>query len=207
MPFLTDEIPVLVHADGVYELIVDLCYQGNPDSGGDLIAIPAGFKTDLASVPRFLSWLTPIAGVHNRAAILHDWNCVQLARFWRLRYEDEVPRINSNDTDGLFLRCLREAGVHTYRRRAYWVGVRYGALANPARREGWWKTAPQVALWTVLLLPILPGALAAGLTLALGRVIGEAVDTVRWLVTGWMPPVAMTDNDFNRRAFDQRRKP
>lgn len=200
MPFLTDDIPLLVHPDGVYELIVDLCYQGKDD----LIEIPAGFRTDLASVPRFLSWLAPIAGTHNRAAILHDRNCVEQAAAYRAGRE---PDISSTDTDGLFLRCLREAGVNAYRRRAYWLGVRYGALKNPARRKGWLSTAPEVALWTVLLAPVLPAALGTGITLALGRVLVEAVETVRWLLTGWMPSHAMTDLHLTRRDFAARRKP
>ena len=37
------------------------------------VEIPAGFETDLASVPRLLLWLFVPAGGHQRAALLHDW--------------------------------------------------------------------------------------------------------------------------------------
>jgi hypothetical protein len=176
MPFDTDNVPVAILPTGVYRLTSTLLYKGNPEHGGDEIIVPTGFTTDLASVPRFLSWLTPIAGIHDRAVIVHDINCVRLADAYRLGGR---AQINAVDTDGLLLRQLRELGMREYLARAYWVGVRYGALGNPARRPGWWSTLGPVLLWTLLLLPVIPAALLTGLTLGGGHLVGWVVDAVR----------------------------
>lgn len=214
MPFLTEAVPVSIDKLGIAELLETVVYRGNPEHGGDEIVVPVGFKTDMASVPRFLTWLTPVAGAHNRAAILHDLNCVELARAYSEAQEWRgipapwlVPaKINAVDTDGMFLRCLRELGMRPYRRRAYWVGVRYGAAANKARREGWWSTFPMVALWTLLLLPIVPAALTTALTLGIGRLLGGIYDQVLRLFGRGRPlPVIQAANA--RRNFAARRKP
>ena len=40
-----------------------------------VIRVPKGFRTDLASVPRPFRWLFPKSGKYNQAAVLHDWMC------------------------------------------------------------------------------------------------------------------------------------
>jgi hypothetical protein len=196
--FLGSTVPVEIRADGTYQLTKPLIYQGDPEHGGDVITIPEGFVTDLASVPRFLSALTPIAGVHDRAAILHDHLCVQLATAWHT--PNRTAQINAVDTDGLFLRCLRELGVPGFRRTLYWVGVRWGALFNPARRAGWGGTAPSVLGWSLLLLPILlPMAVTSGLTLAVGWLVAKVVNEVR--------PHQGSRAKRVKRAFAARRNP
>ena len=42
-------------------------------SGGELLTIPKGFKTDLSSVPRILWPIFPPYGDFIPAAIVHDW--------------------------------------------------------------------------------------------------------------------------------------
>lgn len=119
----------------------------------DIIHIPAGFATDLATVPRIFWALLPPHGAYEKAAVLHDYLCVELASCHRT---DRVPQVNARDTDGLFRRVMREADTAARRagnrkgrigpvtRWAMWTGVRWGALANPARRDGWWRDAPTV---------------------------------------------------------------
>lgn len=171
MPFLTDDVPVTIRPDGAYVLTAPLVYQGRDDT----FTVPAGFSTDLATVPRFLTWLVPIAGVHDRAAIVHDWLCVLLDRGnpkAALSPGTSWPDINPVDTDGIFRRCLRELGVPLVRRWLMWAGVRWGALANPARRPGWLRTAPAVLGISLLALPlILPATLAVLAVLAVDAVV------------------------------------
>jgi hypothetical protein len=170
MPFETLDVPVIIDQDGFYWTTAPVVYRGKTDT----ITVEPDFKTDLASVPLFLSGLVPVAGVHDRAAILHDWNCVQLADAYRTRTK---PLISSVDTDALFRRSLRELGVRPYLRRLFWLGVRWGALFNAARRPGWGRTAPSVLAWSLLLLPtIVVPAVTTGLTLAVGRVVRLLVD-------------------------------
>ena len=49
--------------------------------------------------------------------------------------------------DQTVLSSKTREGTSAFRRTLGWVGVRWGALANPARREGWWK--PKQALPTL----------------------------------------------------------
>lgn len=43
------------------------------DDCGFEITVPAGFRTDFASVPSWLHWLFPPAGKYAAVAVLHDW--------------------------------------------------------------------------------------------------------------------------------------
>lgn len=174
MPFTLALIPVFIRPDGGYQLLEPLIYKGRQDT----FLVPAGFVTDLASVPRFLTWLVPVAGVHDRAAILHDWLCTQLAECLRLnsRWTDTMPPAtppaSARDTDGLFRRVLRELGVGVVRRWLMWVGVRWGALANPARRASWWRDAAAVLGISVLAVPfVLLPAVCTGVVVLIDQAI------------------------------------
>lgn len=127
-----------------------LVYRGQTHG----VAIPAGYVTDFASVPRAFSWLIPAFGIYTRAAIVHDFLITDILP---KQAHLEVPEFTSRDVDGIFRRILRELGVPFTRRWLMWAGVRLGALANPRRRDGWeWlKDAPAVALIGVLAAPFL----------------------------------------------------
>lgn len=157
MPFI-GRLPALMPGpDGVtFRLTADLCYQGATEG----MTVPAGFVTDLASVPRPVQWLVPRAGAYDWAAVVHDYLCTTL--------EAGRPVTSPVDTDGVFRRLMRELGVPVVLRWLMWAGVRWGAALTPARRPGWWTTAPLVALITVLALPLVAPAtvlVAAGLLL------------------------------------------
>ena len=154
--FLQGTLSVEITDAGLYRLQQPLIYQGKRDR----IEVPAGYITDLASVPRFATAVVPIAGVHDRAAIVHDVLC---DRLHTAHAAGEIPAVDSVDTDGLFRRMLRELGVPLAQRWLYWLGVRWGALASPGRRAGWWRTAHLVILLTVLIAPLLLPALLISL--------------------------------------------
>lgn len=103
--------PVHVVEDGDYWLLLaPLTYQGKYET----FVIPAGFRTDFASVPHALTWLVPRTGIFNRAAVLHDHLC-------------RHPRpVSLKDADGIFRRVLRELGVGPVRRWIMYAGVRIG---------------------------------------------------------------------------------
>lgn len=159
MPFLSG--PMLVYAGaGQYVTSGVTEYEGKYGR----MRIAEGFPTDLATVPRIFWALLPPHGGYEKAAVLHDWLCVELAKAHR---ERRPPMVSSRDADGLFRRVMRESGVGFVTRRIMWVGVRWGAVANPARRAGWWRDAPLVLLLT-----------AAGLavTLAVAWGVHQGVD-------------------------------
>lgn len=141
MPFATG--PVLAYIGlGAYRTVGPTLYQGSQQ----LLTIPSDFTTDLASVPRLFWPLLPPSGVYERAAVLHDYLCEALAG----RQPMPDPSVSSRDVDGLFRRVMRECHVGFVTRWAMWVGVRWGALANPARRAGWLRDAPAVLVLTAL---------------------------------------------------------
>lgn len=87
-----------------------LTYQGAAEE----FEVPAGFRTDFASVPRPLVWFIPRYGVYTRAAILHD-------------YLLRTKRVGAADADGIFRRTLRECQVSRPRRWMMWAAVRAGS--------------------------------------------------------------------------------
>jgi len=146
VPFLPGSLTVRrVDAD-TWALVDDLVYQGS----WERFVVPAGFRTDFASVPRPVTWLVPRFGAYTLAAILHDWLCTE-----GIRSGAVTPR----QADGIFRRVMRESGVPVLRRWLMWAGVRWGALTDPERRPGWLVSAPGVLAISVLAAPlVLPPA-------------------------------------------------
>jgi hypothetical protein len=60
--------------DGGWSLHEDLVYHS--DILGRVVTVPTGYTTDLASVPRLMRWIVPVANAKNRkAAVVHDYLC------------------------------------------------------------------------------------------------------------------------------------
>lgn len=169
MPFVT-ELDVVV-GDTTFQLCEELLYKGSDD----LFSVPRGFVTDLASIPGFVTWLIPKLGTYNRPAVVHDYHCESLAG------HQPGPVPSSRDVDGLLRRMIREedqrAGCNRrVRRWLIWTGVRWGALANPARREGWLADFPLVLLISLLALPfVLPASIFVGLALLVDTIVEKVI--------------------------------
>ncbi|WP_378739510.1 DUF1353 domain-containing protein [Nocardia brasiliensis] len=122
--------PVVEEIDAQFWRVVEpLVYQGDSQE----FVIPAGFRTDFASVPRALVWLIPRYGAYTRAAILHD-------------YLRSANVVSIADADGIFRRCLQELGVSVPRRWMMWAGVR---LASGLRGA----TVGALATWVLIAVP------------------------------------------------------
>jgi hypothetical protein len=171
MPF--DDSPFTVtRIDPIHwRLVEPLVYRGRDDA----FRVPVGFVTDFATVPRLLRSFASETGTWTLAAVLHDYLCEDLGRYHRQRaalgpdgfFRLTPPYAGARDTDGLFRRVMREQHVGFLRRWLMWTGVRWGALANPARRAGWWRDAPPVLAISALVLA--PIAVLLVLTLELAR--------------------------------------
>jgi hypothetical protein len=165
VPFLTPDLTVRRVDAATWQTTHSITYQGAFFHRGrqETFTIPARFRTDFATVPRVLRWLAPRYGIYTLAVILHDYLCVLLAQ--------GRPQADAVNTDGLFRRVLREQGVPFVQRWLMWTGVRWGALGNSARREGWLRTAPLVLLISAVALPVvLPPVVTIGLALLAVRV-------------------------------------
>lgn len=75
------------------------------------VAVPHGFVTDLASVPRLFWQVLPPQGRYGPAAILHDW----------LYWQQSTTR---EEADQIFLVVMEEIEVPVAKRRAMWGSVR-----------------------------------------------------------------------------------
>jgi hypothetical protein len=83
------------------------------DTGAVRVTVPAGYITDLASIPRALRSVFDINGPSRKPAVLHDWlYCSQI--------------VSRGTADALFRDALAWAGMGWVHRTAYYLGVRMG---------------------------------------------------------------------------------
>ena len=80
------------------------------DDGTRKFDVPEDDVTDLASTPRFLTWLVPRYGRHTLAALLHDH-----------LQDDET--VTSEQADVIFREAMRNTGVPLSRRWLMWSAV------------------------------------------------------------------------------------
>lgn len=102
------------------------------DDGTTRLNVPEEDVTDLASVPRFLTWLVPRYGRHTLAALLHD----------NLQGH---PTISSEKADEIFRDSMGRTGVPLARRWLMWSTV---ALRTQFQQS--WPRAIGVGVWAAL---------------------------------------------------------
>lgn len=94
--------------------------------GDKVVRVPAGFKTNLASVPRFFWRLIPPFGRYTVAAVIHDW------LYTEKRLADGTP-VDKEYADELFLRLMEEFDVDATTRGIMYTSVH---LAGQSAWEG-----------------------------------------------------------------------
>lgn len=83
---------------------------------GDIITIPPGFETDLASIPRIAQPFIPVNGLHRSAAIIHDYLFV-------------VQIYDRERTDKIFLQAMKDSNVSWLERTIMYAAIRaFGAV-------------------------------------------------------------------------------
>lgn len=89
---------------------------------GRTITVPAGYRTDFASVPRLFHRLVSPVGRHGKAAIVHDWLC------------DESPKTTSFwEAANIFGEAMQTLGVSWLRRHLMVLAVKIG---GPKFKQG-----------------------------------------------------------------------
>ena len=83
----------------------------------DVIYVPEGYVTDLASVPRILWSVFPPHGRYAKAAIIHDWLYVYALR-------------SKLEADKIFLDAMCVLGVPRWRRVLMYAAVRLFGRGN-----------------------------------------------------------------------------
>ncbi len=95
------------------------------------------FITDLASVPRFLTWLFPRYGTYTKAAVLHDYLCqtigtekVRCIPTLENPNQTEITLHDRSDADEVFRDAMGELGVPGARRWFMWGAVVWATLGR-----------------------------------------------------------------------------
>ena len=84
------------------------------------ISIPAGFLTDLSSVPRPGRWYVSRVGPHLEASIVHDWLYVA----WQFEGREPTDRMK-RFADDVFLAAMKRAKVRGFKRWVMYGAVRF----------------------------------------------------------------------------------
>lgn len=129
MPFISGNVVVKELGADTWQLLKPLIYKGKHQT----FTVPAGFKTDFASIPPALAWLGSRYGVYSKAAILHDY-------LW------DSKDVNRSDVDGIFRRTMRELGVSFLRRWVMWAAVRTSGKLKDADFK-------EVLTWALVAIP------------------------------------------------------
>ena len=146
-----------------WKLLEDLEWMGTQ---GDLFIVEAGEFTDFASVPWWTQSLIPKTGTWTKASVVHDKMCDLINEDYRLVKEygedhylfPQIPPVfDSVDADAIFRKNARDEGTGPIRSEMLWLGVRLGALKNPARRIGWMDTFPRFLGDLVAITAVLSG--------------------------------------------------
>ena len=114
-PYFTDPLTITKITRTLWRVEVSFDYYSK---GGDVINIPKGFVTDLASIPRpFWSFIGPPAGGrYAQSAVVHDF----------LYTTQEFTRLK---TDRLFYEGMEVLGTPRWRRTLMFAAVRLGGWA------------------------------------------------------------------------------
>lgn len=102
-------------APGGWKLQQPLVYYS--DYLGRTVVVPAGFFTDLASVPWFARWAVPVStGKNRKAAVVHDYLCHP--------YIQAEYGINQQQADRVFREALDVCAVNPVGAGIMWGFVR-----------------------------------------------------------------------------------
>ncbi|EAA7439925.1 phage tail protein, partial [Salmonella enterica subsp. enterica] len=92
------------------------------DDNSDVIEVPAGFVTDLASVPRIFWTILPPDGKYAKAAIIHDY-----------LYDNALR--TKKEADLIFLDGMTVLGVPRLKRKVMYWAVRWFGRGQYSQRE------------------------------------------------------------------------
>ena len=101
--------PVLRLGDTDFFVLTKDCSWQSPASG-EVYTVPKGFKTNFASVPRFLRWYVNRSGASRLPAIIHDYHY--------------GSGMNRHLADCLFLEGLKEQGMRITKAKLLYYTLR-----------------------------------------------------------------------------------
>jgi hypothetical protein len=123
-----------------YDFVVvePIIWRGKFDGAAVQVKTSPDFATDLASVPRFLTWLIPRYGQYTRAAIIHDYLCqqnpgpVDPGASYAAPY-GPIDLRDRSDADSVFRELLHLVEVPWARRWLMWSAVTWATVVTVLR--------------------------------------------------------------------------
>lgn len=107
-----------------YESVVTVQHANDRKTTDIPISVPAGFLTDLSSVPWWGRWIVSRVGPHLEASIVHDWLYVA----WQ---QEKKSSADLSDhmrlfADDVFRRAMKDANVGNFKTWLIYRAVRLG---------------------------------------------------------------------------------
>jgi len=101
-------------SDGLYALTRSIGWKPNNNHNSlKKVAVPKGFVTDFASIPRIFWSVLPKDGTYTYAAVIHDY------LYWNQSATREIA-------DQVFYECMLDFRVNSSQREAIYFAVRLG---------------------------------------------------------------------------------
>jgi hypothetical protein len=101
-----------------FELIAPFKYDLGYRGSGISITVPAGFVTDLASVPRWARPVFPIYGKYTKAAVLHDY-------LWSIKGKLADTFFTQHETNKIFREAMVVLHVPWLTRLIFYFAVEW----------------------------------------------------------------------------------
>lgn len=137
-------MPSLKEGRSLWGLQRPLVYTTGDD--GDTITVPAGFVTDLASVPRWAWMLIPPDGPWVKAAIIHDYlYATGGTGIWK-KHEASISRprpYSRAEADAIMREAMENRGVGVIFRNVIYLAVRLGGASG-------WKDDREAAVTPII---------------------------------------------------------
>jgi len=111
MSSFTEKLIVSKISNKYWEVERSFEYYVGEESNPEYIEVPAGFKTDFASVPRMLWNIIPPDGNYTQAAVLHDY------MYFRQLFK-------RSKCDKIFLEAMEVLKVSLWKRKIMYQSVR-----------------------------------------------------------------------------------
>lgn len=111
----------LIGESGKWELATSLIYFSRIID--NQIEVPAGFVTDLASIPVFFKRVIGTNGNHRLAAVIHDYIYSKKGNI------EWLPAITRKTADEIFFEAMKLADVPAWQRHAMYRAVRMAGWA------------------------------------------------------------------------------
>src|SRR3990167_8914963 len=116
MARILSDLIVKKGGDREWELVAPLEYHVGNENSNEIIIIPAGFKTDLASTPRFIQALLPQNERYAIAAALHDFLYTNKGKLSNKTY-------TRKESDLIFLEAMKVLNVPLWKRQLMFGAV------------------------------------------------------------------------------------